>query len=290
MDSSYIAEGISVVGTCVTAVALYATVRGKAYKRYPALVGYLALCFLFGISFGILPYGPLSIRAAQRYVLYFWGYWTTYLACGVLLFFTIQHIFREVMAPLPGLSRLGVLVFRWVVVISIIVAVTSSYIPIEESRHPLVMVAMELMRCVSIMELCLLAFVTLVAQRLGLSYQSRPFGIALGFGMMAAVEYVATAFAFRSHSVFLTSNIVVQMCDIFSIGICAYYFWQPEPVRRPVVMAATASLLRWNEVALALGATGAQAVPVESPSFFLSDVEKAVDRVLIKNALKGTNP
>ncbi|HVJ08917.1 MAG TPA: hypothetical protein VM554_11070 [Acidisarcina sp.] len=289
MDSTHIAEGLSVVVPIVTAVALCAAVRGKVYERYPALVGYLVLTLLFGISFGVLPYGPVSIRAAQRYVWYFWGYWTVYLACGVLLFFTIQQIFREVMQPLPGLSRLGVLVFRWVVIISVILAATSSYTPAQLSKHSLVSVATELMQCVSIMELCLLAFVTLVAQKLGLSYRSRPFGIALGFGMTSAIGFVATAIAFHQKGAFSTSANVVQACNIVAIGICAYYFYRPEPARNVVVMAPSSSLLRWNEVALALGRNQPQPPPAPASDFFLSDVERVVEKVLIKNSLKTTN-
>lgn len=288
MDPSYISEGISILETGVTTLALYFMLRSKAHKTYPALVGYLALSLLFGISFGILPYGPHSINGNVRYMWYFWGYWTTYLASAALLLLTIQSIFRQIMAPLPGLSRLGVLAFRWVVCISIIVAIGSSYMPTAMNSQPLVVIASEIMRCVSIIELCLLAFVTLVVQKLGLSYRSRPFGIALGFGMMASMEFVLSAIGFRHEGAFTVTNIAAQASGVLALALWAYYFAKPEPARLPVLLPISSSLLRWNEVALALGHAGAQTTATPAHEFFLSDVEKVVEKVLIKNSLKAT--
>ena len=58
----------------------------------------------------------------------------------------------------------------------------------------------------------------------------------------------------------------------------------PEPVRKPMVMPANSTIYRWNEIASALGHTGTQ-VAVQQPasSFFLTDVEKVVDKVLTRN-------
>jgi hypothetical protein len=52
-------------------------------------------------------------------------------------------------------------------------------------------------------------------------------------------------------------------------------------------MPVTSTVYRWNEIASALGHTGTQ-VAVQQPanSFFLTDVEKVVDKVLNRN-LKG---
>jgi hypothetical protein len=61
----------------------------------------------------------------------------------------------------------------------------------------------------------------------------------------------------------------------------------PEPMRKPVVMPVNSTIYRWNEIASALGHTGTQ-VAVQQPanSFFLTDVENVVEKVLNRN-LKG---
>jgi hypothetical protein len=58
----------------------------------------------------------------------------------------------------------------------------------------------------------------------------------------------------------------------------------PEPVRKPVVMPVNSTIYRWNEIASALGHTGTQvAVPQPANTFFLTDVENVVEKVLNRN-------
>jgi hypothetical protein len=53
-----------------------------------------------------------------------------------------------------------------------------------------------------------------------------------------------------------------------------------------MMVAANSQLLRWNEIALALGHSGGQVVltPATKP-FFLEEVEKTVDRVMSRNSI-----
>ena len=290
MDARSLGLGLFVATTAAQLVALSAMVQSKAHRKYPAFAGYLAVCLVYCTTFGLLPYAQHFISADNRNLLFFWGYWGTYLISTVLLFLTIQTIFREVMSPLPGLSRLGVLMFRWVVAISAIIALSSSYIPTEISHRPFNLVLIDLMRCVSILELCLLAFVTLVAQKVGLSYKSLPFGLALGFGISAASDFVQSAVAYHAQSLVSITSIVCQVIGVAVLVMWVAYFRNPEPARSSAALPIAAPLIRWNEVALALRDANAQVAPTPAiaSGTFLSDVENVVDRVLIKNSLKAT--
>lgn len=289
MDAHSLGLGLFFATTAAQVVALSAMVQSKAHRKYPALAGYLGVCVLYCSTFGLLPYARHFISAANRNLWFFWGYWVTYLITTVLLFLTIQTIFREVMAPLPGLSRLGVLMFRWVVAISAIIAVSSSYIPSEISHRPFNLILIDLMRCVSILELCLLAFVTLVAQKVGLSYKSLSFGLSLGLGIAAASDFVQAAVAYHAQSLFSMASIIFQVIGVGVLVMWVAYFRNPEPARSSIAPVIAQPLLRWNEVALALSHANAQVAPppVVAHGTFLSDVENVVDRVLIKNSLKA---
>jgi hypothetical protein len=72
-----------------------------------------------------------------------------------------------------------------------------------------------------------------------------------------------------------------------TLAIWMIYCILPEPVRRPILMPASSTIYRWNEIASALGHTGTR-VAVQQPanSFFLSDVERVVEKVLARN-MKG---
>jgi hypothetical protein len=74
---------------------------------------------------------------------------------------------------------------------------------------------------------------------------------------------------------------------LISFSTWVVYCALPEPMRKPVVMPVNSTIYRWNEIASALGHTGTQ-VAVQQPanSFFLTDVENVVEKVLNRN-LKG---
>ncbi len=55
-------------------------------------------------------------------------------------------------------------------------------------------IAYALMRSVSILELCLLAFLCLSMNALRLSVRDMAFGIALGFGLMSANDFILASF------------------------------------------------------------------------------------------------
>jgi hypothetical protein len=69
------------------------------------------------------------------------------------------------------------------------------------------------------------------------------------------------------------------------LGIWITYCALPQTVRKPVMMPVSSTIFRWNEIASALGHTGTQIAVVQQPanSFFLTDVEKVVEKVLTRN-------
>ena len=77
---------------------------------------------------------------------------------------------------------------------------------------------------------------------------------------------------------------------LVTIGIWVAYCALPEPVRKPVVVPANSTIYRWNEIASALGHTGTQVAVVQpASSFFLTDVEKVVDKVLTRTPARKRN-
>jgi hypothetical protein len=122
---------------------------------------------------------------------------------------------------------------------------------------------------------------------LRLSVRDLSFGIALGFGLMSANDFISASLV--SHNVALTTPLqfFYESVILFSLGTWVAYCVLPEPVRKPVVMPVNSTIYRWNEIASALGHTGTQ-VAVQQPasSFFLTDVESVVDRVLTRNLKK----
>ena len=268
------------------AAAAFIFWKKSLHHRLPAMSKYLAL------RLGSMPIllGLLYLQA-QPWVpghvfrpLYFYSYWIVYAASAVLLFFVCLEIFSAVLASLSGLKMLGSVAFRWVALVSLLVTFATVTLTQGHSAEPLICAtALAMMRAVGIMGLCLLTFLCLSMNTFRSSMRELSVGLSLGLGLMAANDFVVSSLI--SHFATLTSPLqfVNEAITLLSLGIWIIYFALPEPVRKPLVMPANSTIYRWNEIAAALGHSTKVAVAQPSTGFFLSDVEKVVDKVLSKN-------
>jgi hypothetical protein len=259
------------------------------HRRFPAMGAYLALRVVSAPVFSFLLLGQTG-RLVATYQFerasaqcYFFTYWPIYLVSAVLLYFICMEVFRSVLSSLPGLQKIGVVLFRWAVLVSVIVTVSS----VSFSHRGVLIIpdiAMPLMRSVSLLELCLLAFLCMSMNALRLSVRDMAFGIALGFGVMASNDFLTVSLISRFASLTAPLQFVYESVILLSLGTWVVYCALPEPVRKPVVMPVNSTIYRWNEIASALGHTGTQ-VAVQQPanSFFLTDVENVVEKVLNRN-------
>jgi hypothetical protein len=222
--------------------------------------------------------------------LYFYTYWVSYVAGAVVVFLVIQEMFRFAVDPFPGLKWLGTISFRWVACISFVAALAALLVPGGKGDRFLLAVVAQAMRCESIFILSLLLFLMIAAGKLGLSYRSRVFGISFGFGIMAASDLILSAafLRFAHNMMSSTLSVVTTGTSLLTLVVWSAYFLQREPARQAAVLDPSSPLGRWNEIATSLGQSGGRvpvAVAAPANSFFLQDVEKVVDRILIKNSL-----
>jgi hypothetical protein len=274
------------------AVALIALLRSREHKRFPALFGYVALRLGSAVVLHLLLqiHRFVTIGNAAAYALYFYTYWASYIAGAVVVFLVIQELFQFAMEPFPGLKWLGTISFRWVACISFVAAMAAMLTPGGKGDRFLLALVAQAMRCESIFILSLLLFLLIGAGKLGLSYRSRVFGISFGFGIMAACDLILSAAFLRfAHNMMSSTLSVVTTCaSVLTLVVWSSYFLQREPARQVTVLDSSSHLGRWNEIATTLGQSGGRmpvAAAAPQNSFFLQDVEKVVDRILIKNSL-----
>lgn len=246
--------------------------RKGLQRRFPAMGAYLALRVasmpvLLGLLFGNL------------LVSYFFVFWAVYIASAVTLFFICMEIFRWILSSFSGLMRLGVVAFRWAALVSAIVGIAT----VSWSHRGVLIIpdiAYALMRSVSILELCLLAFLCLSMNAFRISPRELTFGLALGFGMMSANDFIQASLISRYASLNAPEQYIYESVILLTLAVWVAYCALPERARKPVVMPANSTIYRWNEIAAALGHGTQVAVQQPSNSFFLSDVEKVVDKVI----------
>jgi len=273
----------------VTLVVVCFFKSGSA-RRLPAMATYLGVRLVSLVSLvAVLNFGGTPIVCpSARYVFYFYGYWFSYVASAVSIFFIIQEIFKRVMEPVPGLRRLGLLAFRWISIVSVVICVGAVALPATMATAtgdrigPL---CLQLARCVSVMELCLLAFLILSVHALGRSFRSRLFGISLGFGLQAAADLVFTAVSVRYPGLTSSAALGLQIATSLVLVTFSVYFLVPEPAaeRNMIVLPPQSMLARWNALAKGLGQMPEPVVAGAPTGFFLQDIEGVVDRVLAKN-------
>jgi len=262
------------------------------HRRFPAMGTYLALRIVSTPILSLLYLGQTgqfnnSIEFERTCAqAYFFTYWPVYILSSVVLYFICMEVFRSALSALPGLLKFGLVIFRWAVLVSVIVTVSSVSFA---HRGVLIIpdVAIPLMRSVSLLELCLLAFLCLSMNALRLSVRDLAFGISLGFGVMSSNDFIFASLTARFASLTAPLQFVYESVILFSLATWGVYCALPEPVRKPVMMPVNSTIYRWNEIASALGHTGTQvAVQQAANGFFLSDVENVVEKVLSRN-LKG---
>lgn len=273
-------------------IAIVLFFKGGAARRFPALATYFVVRLVSLVYFEVVYNlgGPMQDTTSIRYYCYFYGYWFTYVAISVSIFFVVQEVFRRVMEPVPGLRRLGLMAFRWISVVSMVVAVGGVALPNALATHTdnankIGPVCVQMMRCVSVMELCLLAFLALSVHSLGRTFRSRLFGIGLGFGLQAAAELIYSAIPARCPGLTSAANLIEQAVTLIVLVTWSAYFLLPEPEaeRNMIVLPPNSMLARWNALAKGLGQMP-EPVMVGTPTgFFLQDIEGVVDRVLAKN-------
>jgi hypothetical protein len=271
-------------------VAMIALLRSREQRRFPALFAYVALRLGSSVLLHLLlqMHWVVAINPATAYTWYFYAYWLSYVAGAVVVFLVIQEMFQSSMEPFPGLKWLGTISFRWVACISFVAASAALLTPGGKGDKFLLAIVAQAMRCESIFLLSLLLFLLVAAGKLGLSYRSRVFGISFGFGIMAASDLVVSAafLHFGRNMMTSTISVVTTSASLLTLVVWSGYFLQREPARQVLTLKSTSPLARWNEVATAIGQTGNRvAVATPASDFFLQDVEKVVDRILIKNSL-----
>ena len=245
---------LCLIETICCIAALIGLYRSKQVRQFAAF-GVLLSIRLLGdvVCLGLSEVSSLLIERHLAYKLYFYTYWSCFVLEAAISVCVVLGIFRLAMAPLPGLQKLGMLVFRWAAAISVALALIISASPHDSGRRLILSFVMQIQQISSVLTLCLLLFVCFAVRPMGLTFRSRIFGVSFGLGLMSACNLSQAAWI--SHSPELDSIINVVSGVIGCLTLCGWsaYFSLPEPKRRIIVLPTTSPFLRWNQISEVLG-------------------------------------
>jgi hypothetical protein len=253
------------------------------HHRFPAMGGYLALRVASMPPLVFLYYGQSQHWFnGLCFPIYFYIYWAVFIASAVFLYFVCIEVFRSALSTFPGLMKFGIVVFRWAILASVLV----SFSTITLAHKGIMLIpdiAFRLMRSVSILELCLLGFLCLSMNALRLSARDLTFGIALGFGLMSANDFVQSLIISTHTSLSAPWQFVYESAILATLGMWVAYCALPEPACQPLMVPANSLIFRWNEIATALGHTGTQVAVQPAGGFFLTEAENAMEEALTQD-------
>lgn len=209
----------------------------RQYRVFPVFFAYLGFQVAgFAILFPLQKWGEYSH--------YFYGYWTLSAISVVLGFRVIQEIFEDVFRPYHTLRDLGTVLFRWAALVMLLVAGVVM-VASPASGDPVLQAIITLQRCVRVVQCGLILFLLIFSKYLGVSWRQQSFGIALGFGSMAAVELTLVALNTSAHLSQLRLNLFNFAAYDLVILIWLAYGLVKAPLRAAATNVLTSQ--RWEQ-------------------------------------------
>jgi hypothetical protein len=217
-------------------------IRRRLVREFPIFLTYTLFQIVMGGTLFVMDH--IAAVSARQYVN---ADWVDTIGSIVLRFALIYEIFSRIFDPYPALRELGRLLFRWGVVVLMLVAVAvaarapSGPMPLLSGIH--------VANCaVSLMQSGLLVFLFLFSSYFGLSWRNYVYGIAAGLGIFSSVSLATTALrigtgaAAGSYSLdFVT--MAVYHCSVL---IWLVYLLAPETARLAVEHLPDNNLEQWN--------------------------------------------
>jgi hypothetical protein len=220
---------------------------------------------------------------------YYSAYWVGTAMADLFKIAVLYEIFCAAFKPFVGLQDLARFVFKWaaasiLLVAFLVFATTPTSQPIKFNW--LIVGIYDFEKIVRLMECALLMFLFMGSHHLGVSKRNRTFGFAFGFGIDAFFQLLVYSAAANSHvSKLHTLGQLPPIVYFVSLLIWVAYLVQPERTREAIHIPVTSPLLRWNEVALALGHSGGKVALNSDAEPFMPSVERMVEQVMQKEMI-----
>jgi hypothetical protein len=214
-------------------------VRRKLYREVPWFFAYI----LFSASQSIIVF---FVR--RKMPLYFYWYWIVELIALTMGFIIIYEVFRNIVNRYEGIQRVGFRLYRWCAVFLLFLATIMIASSPDLSSAVIIDAIITLQRGVRIMQVGLLVLLFSFTTYLGLSWRNCSFGVALGFGFLAAVELAIAAlrlqFGADADQFYVLTKSIAYNCAAL---IWSAYIWQGQPATQTVTALPKAEVAVWNQ-------------------------------------------
>jgi len=261
----------------VMCVVMLVMVRRKLRSVYPMFFGYIAINAL----------AVVICLAAYRfgYSQYFYIYWTTSTIL-MLIGFTVQYeVFVDILKPFSAVIDLGKMLFFWAAGFLFLAGILTALVTGGSNSGKIVVAVNLIDRCVHMMQCGLLLLLVVFEKRLSLSWRSPGMSVALGLGIVAAMD-LAVSYA---EGRFPASYGALEMSNgiVFTAVLCFWAYRLSVKECAPTTAASSPSKLiiqRWNDALISY--RHAEVAFSPAMNSFLPGVEQTVERVLARKIVQ----
>lgn len=245
---TYISYLTWVVGGVGNLLALGLILRRRLHREFLVFFSYL-LFHTIDTLVALLIYRYFGRHSS----LYFYEYWVAQAIGFGLRFAVIYEIFCHLLKSYEGLRRASTLVFRWVGLALLAVALWVAIAGPSNEPMWAITGAVVAERSINVVQCGLLVLLFLFAAYFALNWRNYVFGIALGFGVIATIELLASALATQS-TLFASGmfDLLPRVSYDLAVIIWTAYLLSPEPSRAELKALPQHELERWNRELLEL--------------------------------------
>jgi hypothetical protein len=252
-------------------------VKRNLRTTYPLLFSYLGINAL---ATAIVL--PIYRFAPSQYFAVYWTMSTIVMALG----FAVQYeVFVDILKPFSAVIDLGKMLFFWAAGFLLFAGLLTALVTSGSHTSKIVMAVDLCDRCIHLMQCGLMVLMVVFEKRLNLSWRSSGMAVALGLGVIAAmdliVSYLQGRFTGQEYQLAMLNNTAL---------FGALMLWMVRFASRKVEPAKAADapsrliIQRWNDALI--GYRQGDLAFSSAMNSFLPGVEQTVERVLARKIVQ----
>jgi len=206
---------ISIAGTIIEFATAVSVLYQRLWQTYPVFLSYLLCEVVRDVWLVAIGNGPAHDAR------FFYTYWVTECIVAFLGFVVVWEIFSKALSAQFGLQRWGATLFWWSLATLLLIAVLSAMGTKGGDPDKLLAAILLLKRVESLVRLGLIGALFVFVFALGIPWADPVIGIAAGFGIYGAGEWVA----YSIRSLWGRSARGAFSWTIMGIGLCQELLW-----------------------------------------------------------------
>lgn len=278
MPMSILQFALAFISLVVMGVVMFVMAKRQLRTVYPLFFTYIGINAVAVVILSVAYFfGPSQ---------YFYVYWTSSTILMTVGFAVQYEVFVDILKPYSAVIDLGKMLFFWAAGFLFLAGILTALVTSGTHSSKLV-VAVDLCdRCVHLMQCGLMLLLIAFEKRLDLSWRSPGMSLALGLGIIAAMD-LGVSYA-EGRVPVMNGQWGLVNGAVFT-GIMAFWaFRLSEKESTPITAASSPTRLiiqRWNDALISYRQGDLALSPVGLNSF-LPGVEQTVDRVMARKMIQ----